>query len=273
MEWTSVDLVRFGAMATLSLGYRSDLMMLGLQGGHIDQRDGHVVVRSPANPLYHWGNFVLLSAPPAAGTIASWIEVFEREFPGAEYVAFGVDDVTGDPGDEDELAAAGLDVARDTVMTAGVLRPPPHPNGEATVRILNGDEDWNGALALTLAINDRPDAEGYRKFAQRRLELMRRLQDRGCGAWFGAFLDGRLVSNLGVFTDGSGLARYQNVATHPGYRNRGLAGTLAYTAGRHALDTMGAHTLVIVADPADVAIRVYRSLGFVDAETQVQLYR
>jgi hypothetical protein len=34
---------------------------------------------------------------------------------------------------------------------------------------------------------------------------------------------------------------------------------------------MAARTLVIVADPAEPAIRIYRSVGFRDTETQVQL--
>jgi len=76
-----------------------------------------------------------------------------------------------------------------------------------------------------------------------------------------------------VFSDGSGIARFQDVDTHPDHRNKGLAGTLVYRASQYALDEMAAQTLVIVADPAGPAIRIYRSLGFGDAETQVQLQR
>ncbi|RJQ81049.1 GNAT family N-acetyltransferase [Pseudonocardiaceae bacterium YIM PH 21723] len=102
---------------------------------------------------------------------------------------------------------------------------------------------------------------------------MRELTDRGKGSWFGAFQDGRLVASLGVFTDGSGLARYQSVDTLPGYRNRGLAGTLVHHAGQYALTELGARLLVIQADPGYHAIRVYRSVGFADAETAVSLQR
>jgi predicted GNAT family acetyltransferase len=82
-----------------------------------------------------------------------------------------------------------------------------------------------------------------------------------------------MVSGLGVFGDGSGIARFQAVDTHPEHRNRGLAGTLVYRASQYARQEMAAQTLVIVADPDGPAIRIYRSVGFGDAETQVQLQR
>jgi len=46
-----------------------------------------------------------------------------------------------------------------------------------------------------------------------------------------------------------------------------------HAASRYALDEMGAETLVMVADPDYVAIRIYRSVGFEDTETQLQASR
>ena len=46
-----------------------------------------------------------------------------------------------------------------------------------------------------------------------------------------------------------------------------------HAASRHAFDEMGAETLVMVADPDYVAIRIYRSVGFEDTETQLQASR
>lgn len=37
-------------------------MLLGLQGSVIEQRPGYQVIRTPANPTFHWGNFLLLDA-------------------------------------------------------------------------------------------------------------------------------------------------------------------------------------------------------------------
>jgi predicted GNAT family acetyltransferase len=98
------------------------------------------------------------------------------------------------------------------------------------------------------------------------------MTEAGYGAWFGAFVDGRLVAQLGLIADGDGIARYQNVETHPDARRQGLAGTLVCRAGQHSLSD-GANTLVMVADPHDAAIRVYRSVGFADAESQIGFER
>ena len=259
-------------MGTVSLGYRTDLMLLELQGSVIEQQAGYQVIRTPANPTFYWGNFLLLSGPPAPGTVSSWMDTFAREFPDAGHVAIGVDGIHGDAGDRSELAAAGLELDCSTVLTTGAVKPPPRPNETAQFRVLDGDADWWAALKLQEAVYGG-DPEGWQGFAGRRLQAMRRLQAQGFGAWFGAFQAGRMVSGLGVFGDGSGIARYQAVDTHPEHRNKGLAGTLVYRAGQYALQEMAVQTLVIVADSDGPAIRVYRSVGFGDAETQVQLQR
>jgi predicted GNAT family acetyltransferase len=63
------------------------------------------------------------------------------------------------------------------------------------------------------------------------------------------------------------------VDTHPDHRNKGLAGTLVHKASQYARQDLAAQTQVIVADQTGTAIRIYRSVGFRDAETQVQLQR
>src|SRR5215510_3261688 len=104
-------------MATVSMGYRTDLMLLGLQGSVIEQRAGYQVLRTPANPTFYWGNFLLLDGPPAPGTVSTWTSTFAREFPGAQHFAIGVYGTGGNAGDEAELAVAGLHSDRNTVLT------------------------------------------------------------------------------------------------------------------------------------------------------------
>ena len=67
---------------------------------------------------------------------------------------------------------------------------------------------------------------------------------------------------MGLVTAGPALARFQLVETHPDVRGRGLAGTLVHHVSRYGFDTLGAETLVMVADPEYLAIRLYRSVGF-----------
>jgi len=76
---------------------------------------------------------------------------------------------------------------------------------------------------------------------------------------------------MGLYSDGHGLARFQSVDTHPEARGRGLAGTLVHYVSTYGLSTLHARTLVMVADPDYHAIRIYRSVGFENTETQVAI--
>ena len=107
------------------------------------------------------------------------------------------------------------------------------------------------------------------EFDARKLAARRQLTETGRAAWFGAFAAGRLVAQLGLVPAGNGLARYQDVETHPEFRRQGLAGTLVWQAGGYGLAERGAARLVIVADPDYHAFRLYESLGFRRAEDQV----
>jgi RimJ/RimL family protein N-acetyltransferase len=256
-----------------SLGYRTDLMIRRMEGSEITDCRDHIVVRSPAHPAYWWGNFLLLAAAPKARETAKWLARFAEVFPAAGHVALGIDTTQPDAADVSGLYEAGLRIERGTVMTAPDLREPPNRDLLADYRALAGGEDWRQSLDLRLAADEGGEFDVTRAFYEQRTADARRLAENGHGAWFGAFAGGRLVAQLGVFSDGSGIARYQNVETHPAWRRRGLAGTLVWHAGRWAFDHLGARTLVIVADPAAGAIRVYRSVGFAAAETQIGFQR
>jgi GNAT superfamily N-acetyltransferase len=258
--------------AIRSLGFRTDVMLLALQASSIEEHDGYRVVRTPSNPSYHWGNFLLIDQDPHPGDLAGWVRTFEREFPGAPHIAIGIDGTQVSALSAAELEAAGVKPDPGIVLTATNIHQPARANSDAEFRMLrpDADADWAAALAVQRA-NFPPTEEDDGEFARHRLAALRELQVRGKGGWFGAFLDGQMVAGLGIFSDGSGVARYQTVDTHPDFRRRGLAGMLVYTAARYALDALGARTLVIVADPEYTAIDLYRALGFVGTETQTQL--
>jgi predicted GNAT family acetyltransferase len=131
---------------------------------------------------------------------------------------------------------------------------------------LRGDDDWAQQLELSLTGEDE---RATREFGVRRTKAQRAVTEGGHGQWFGAFLGDRLVSSMGLIRAGEGLARFQEVLTHPDARGRGLAGTLVHHVSRFGFDELGAETLVMVADPDYLAVRIYRSVGFEDTETQL----
>ena len=258
-------------MEVRSLGYRTDLMIRVLEGSQVEDRGDYLIIRTPRNPTYWWGNFLLLKAPKP-GQAKRWVAAFTAEFPAARHMAIGVDVTEISAVEIGEYVARNLRLERSSVLTAQELAEPQQPNRQAAYRELSGDDDWRRSADLRAVVNaGEPGSDP--EFLHARVDAERALTEEGHGSWFGAFVDGDLVAQLGVITDGSGVARYQNVETHPAWRRRGLAGTLVWQAGRHALDTVGASTLVIVAEPLADAIRVYRTLGFADAETQVRFER
>jgi ribosomal protein S18 acetylase RimI-like enzyme len=262
-----------GPVRVESLGYRTDLVLREFEGSTVVDKGEYLVVSSPAHPDYWWGNFLLLPASAWHDEAGPWMSRFAVALPGARHVALGVDGTTGDAGEPAGFLAAGLKPDREAVLTATSLREPPHLNRAARCRPLAGDDDWRQAADLRVVCSEAEHIPGGGEFARRRTDQARGLTEAGHGAWFGAFEAGRLLAQLGVFSVGSGTARYQNVETHPQARRQGLAGTLVYHAGLWGLDALAARVLVIVADPGHSAIRVYRSVGFTDAETQLSLQR
>jgi len=188
-------------------------------------------------------------------------------------VAFGID-VTDDCGPEVAgFLAAGLRLDVSTVLTASAVHDPPRPNRVAGYRRLDSEDDWSQSVELNVAGNSSAGAADDRDFCERRAAAARRLSETGRGSWFGAFDGGRLVAQFGLFLAGSGLARFQNVETHPLARRQRLAGSLVYHACRYGIGELGAGTLVIVADADSAAARLYQSVGFVRAEAQIGLER
>jgi ribosomal protein S18 acetylase RimI-like enzyme len=255
-----------------SLAFITDLAIRSMEGASVTERDGYLVVRTPDNPGFWWGNFLLLSALPEPGTVGRWLGRFADEFPDAKHVSLGIDTTDADAPIPRDFIDVGLEPERSVVLAATQVRPPAHLNHEAEIRAFVSDDDWRQSVDLGLRLwvgEGVSDAEYYRTRAVSR----RRMAEQGGGGWFGAFEDGRLVAQLGLLRAGDGVARYQDVETDPAMRRRGLAGTLVWQVGRYGLEELGAHTLVIVADSGGDAIRLYRSVGLTDAEGQLSLCR
>ena len=254
-----------------NLGFVTDVGIRLLEGSEVIEAGDHLVIRSPDNPAFWWGNFVLLMDPPEPGSADHWLATFAAAFPDARHVALGIDSTAADTEIPADFTEAGLVGDRMTVLTATEVREPARPNKDTEIRPLRSDQDWEQSFALSIRGNENWAAEP--DFARRRVAARRRIVEEGHGTWFGAFEDGHLLSQLGLFAVADGVARYQDVATDPAARRRGLAGTLLWHAGRHGRDTLGARTLVIVADPNDQAIRLYRTVGFTESQTQLTLIR
>jgi GNAT superfamily N-acetyltransferase len=251
-------------------GWATDLAILELTGSVLEHHEDHVVVRSPAHPDFHWGNFVVVTDADAVDDAPRWVGAFRAAFPDVGWVAVGLPRM---PVDRDRWLGLGLELVLDEVLvTRSLPRPTPRPAGY-TVRPLDG-EDWEQDLARAIAANEKTDEHDpaeFERFARGQVGARRDLCDRGVGAWFGAFSDDVLVADLGIVRCGR-TARYQDVSTDEGHRRRGLASHLLGVAAQWAAER-GCDQWVIVTEATNPAGRVYRNLGFEPGAGAVQAYR
>lgn len=251
-----------------SLAHQTDLLISRFRS-QIEDRGPYLVIKTPENPSFHWGNYLLFPEPPETGDRQRWPELFRREFPDPQavrHIAFSWD--SPESGNASAFIPDGYRL--ETTVALSTNRPllPPRAHPDVTVRTLTHDHEFAAALDLQVACRDPIFSfESYREFRQRQTVLYRQMIARNYGQWFGAFLEDKLVADLGVF-HADGVARYQSVSTHPDHRCQGICGRLVHDAGQHALQNFpGVHTLVMVAESDRQAARVYQSCGFHPHET------
>ena len=258
-------------MEIKSLAYRTDLIFPAFDGEIID--GGHyLVIRTPSNPGFYWGNFLLFDQPPGEGDYSRWREIFADEIgspPGVIHQAFGWDTTEDDKGVIQPFMDNGYYLEHSTVLTAQRDKLVPKSSTGVTIRPLETDDDWEQSIENQVICREPIfSEESYRIFRQNQAQRYRAMVAQGLGVWFGAFSGERLVADLGLFR-AEELGRYQSVQTHPDFRRRGIAGAMVYKAALFGLEHFSLETLVIVAEAGSPAERLYRSLGFEFAEYQL----
>jgi GNAT superfamily N-acetyltransferase len=259
-------------MRTRSLGWATDLAVLELTGSIVEERADHLVVRTPANPDFHWGNCVFVTNGDAGlvDDAARWVTAFRTAFPEADWIAVAL---PGMPTDPDRWACHGIELEWNDVLATTQLPRQTDPPVGYVVRELGG-EDWEQVVAREMAINAESrqyDPVMHERFARARIQSQRALVDRGSARFVGAFFDGRLVGELGI-VDCGGTARYQTVGTATEHRGRGIASHLLGVAAAWA-SSRGCTQWVIVTEATNPAGRVYRRAGFEPVMPSAQAYR
>lgn len=259
-------------MRVHSLGIQSDLIF-HRRNGEILDREAFLLVRTPAQPAYFWGNYLIYPEAPTIEQLPAWEEAFHREFSGQPlsthrsftWDAKGMENPLA-PRDIEAFAERGYEYDVSVVLAAEHVNGPRHPNVAVEYRPLIRQDDWEQMLDLQLECREEEfAAEPYREFLSQRVGAWRRLVDAGSGVWFGAFDSGQLVADAGLFWEGT-LGRFQNVETRWSHRRRGICGTLVHQLSQYGLGPVGLIRLVMQADEDYHAARIYESLGFQRAE-------
>jgi ribosomal protein S18 acetylase RimI-like enzyme len=252
----------------------------------VTRRDGYLVVRSPSNPAFWFGNFLVFDDPPGPGDSARWERLFEREFadePGVRHRTVRWDRTDGDADASiGEFTRRGYDLESTVGLVAepGELVAHPRANQEVEIRPLDpttGGPDeplWASVVEIQVAGRDsRTREDDYREFSETRQAELRALFQMGRGTWYVALTPaGEVAASCGVVATGD-RGRFQAVDTAEHHRRRGICSRLVVDAAAHAAAVHSLRSLVIAADADYHALGLYESLGFTRRERISSLCR
>jgi len=269
--------------AQLLPGWRSAFILHHFDGVVL-QRDDCTVVRTPANPLYYWGNFLLLPVAPRDEDLAHWRARFDAEItalqPASQHVAIGINQQAR-PEHLPSWRADGFETIEDAVLRLepGQLVPPSRPaRGHIQFRALDLAREQEAVVALQCDDDHGLDADGFAEHRRRQMARYAAMAGRGQAAWFGVWCDGVLAADCGLMrADSAGgqpaMGRFQHVSTHPAWRRRGLCSALVHAVSAWGFRHWGLNELLMCADPHDLAIGIYESLGYRRTASEWRLQR
>jgi GNAT superfamily N-acetyltransferase len=249
-----------------SLVWTTDLIF-ARAAGEVRREEGFWCVRTPSNPTFWWGSFLLFDEAPTRADGDRWEALFVQHIashqPLSNHRAFGW--LGARQGDVSGFLDRGYAAGRCAALAAQALLPQPVPTGIVIRRLR--DDEWGMALAVQMTDLKPVHSEAdFRVYLEAKFASYRRLRDAGLGDWYGAFeLEAGMIACCGLFHDGNGLGRYQSVVTRPEWRRQGVASALVSHAGAWAL-AESVSKLVIVAEEEDPA-RLYGKLGFAPVHT------
>ena len=257
-------------MEITSKGLQSEFIFHGFEGVMTDHGDCSSV-RTPKNPDYFFGNFLLYAGPPAVGDLSHWMARFDEifaPFPEVRHHAFQwLPSSSPVPEALEEFKKAGFTIDETSVLaTQSAHTDKPAPSGVEFRQIRTGAE-W-------LAVIDAQVRDGfpqipmdeYRRYKEKSFANYRRMADQGLGNWWGAFKGEELVADLGLFF-GDGVGRFQSVETASEHRRQGICRAMVHHVSNYGLATHPGITLIMHADAHDVARGIYCSVGFKEIET------
>lgn len=259
-------------MQVKSLAFKTDLFFHRFCGTVITDNNC-LVIKTMSNPHYFWGNLLYFNATPKLNDLFVWKEKFKSHFSpmAVDHMTFAWENPDNHPVEFESFLADGFELEKSAVMSAKTIIRPAKILSNLIVRPIECDEEWEQVIENQVQARDQKFIEGpYRKFTIKKMSDYKKMVRENKGLWMGAFFNGVLVGDLGIFYE-SGLARFQAVVTHPDFRRLGVCSTLLYKTCQYVREHFAVNEFVIVADPDYHAVLIYESLGFKTCEMQVGL--
>ncbi len=233
---------------------------------NIAEKDNYIVIQTPNRLNYFWGNYILMKDPPKRGDYNPWVNIFDSEIGNRSskgYCAITFDLGSNEAFDISEFIENGFSVDVDKTLTSNKVTEPVKLNSELIVKEydlsksvddyieVHFDENW--------AYGSKSDQE---KFLREQALEFSTLITKKVAKRFGAYLNGQLVADLGVYWNES-VIRFNSISTHPLFRRLGACSTLVYKVSKSLLEKNPNKTLVMQADENYHAALIYESIGFV----------
>jgi GNAT superfamily N-acetyltransferase len=234
-------------------------------GSKVSDHGDYLVIQTPRNPTWRWGNLLIFPNPPTSFDFQDWDLKFESHLGrSVKYRLYVWETRTGEAGETALFTENGYTFSRQPLLSATRLIPP-NPQAESYIyRVIRSDEDWDTARNLSCRCFANGD-QGYELYLSTKFDLYREMVDAGLGFWMGAFNHDVLIASCGIFRNDR-VTRYQEVVTDEDHRQQGIASTLVFEAFRHARSLRYPEMTLIAVDFDSQAERIYRKLGFEDCE-------
>jgi len=239
----------------------TEAMFAAFDGAVIDRGD-YVVVSTPKNPTFFWGNHIVFPEAPRVSDIEPWTKIFERELPYAKHRAFMCDRIDGEGFDYEPLRPLGF-IPDPTC----VMRLDGDPIGPAADLVALAKPPFD---LLDACFTNGRDA--YRDFLRIQIDRYAAMIASGFGRWFAIVENGSPIATCGVFPYEDTCWRFQLVAVHPEHRKRGHAASLVSTVCREAR-RIRPMPMILGCVPASAAQRIYARLGFAPIEHTMAIVR
>lgn len=259
------------AMKIKSLARKTDLLFARFSGEVIIQKN-YTAIKTPSNPGYHWGNYLVFDKAPIEGDFQKWKDIFQKEFPyysTPQHMVFTWEEEK--KGAIEEFLENGFEFDEGKILSCKKLVYPKKYKSDINIKKIQTNDEWEDVIKLQVMTADPKFINaGYENFKRKQMKQYREMSEQSLGHWFGAYFDGKLVGDLGIFHT-ENIGRYQNVGTHPNFRRQGICQTLVYETGLIAYEEYDIETLVMEADTHYHAAKIYESVGFIPTEKSYAL--